>query len=268
MDGLAVGADAPVREPHRHAYHELVWVAAGAGEHLLDGEPVPVVPGSVTVIGRGAVHQFRRAHGLVGAVVRFGDELLLDATGGPAWLLAGRGGRTIAVPPSDAVHLEAVVAALAAEAARPPDAVSADVERHLVTTLLLWLERLDDAARLDRPAGADPDAELHRRFVRLLERDFRRHHDAAHYARALAVPPAALSRALTATAGRPTKELITERVMLEAQRLLRYTSLTVGEVAFRAGFRDPLYFSRAFKRHTGRSPVAYREAARGKSMTP
>ena len=39
--------------------------------------------------------------------------------------------------------------------------------------------------------------------------------------------------------------------MLEAARLLRFTDLTVGEVAHRAGYADPLYFSRAFKRHAG-----------------
>ena len=46
--------------------------------------------------------------------------------------------------------------------------------------------------------------------------------------------------------------------MLEAARLLRFTDLTVGEVAHRAGFTDPLYFSRAFKRHAGEPPMAYR----------
>ena len=51
--------------------------------------------------------------------------------------------------------------------------------------------------------------------------------------------------------------------MLAAARLPRFTDLTVQEIGHRTGFRDPLYFSRAFKRHTGRSPQAYRDAARG-----
>ena len=50
--------------------------------------------------------------------------------------------------------------------------------------------------------------------------------------------------------------------MLEAARLLRFSDLSVGEVAFRAGFADPLYFSRAFKRHRGEAPMAYRDAGR------
>ena len=116
--------------------------------------------------------------------------------------------------------------------------------------------------RTERRERDDAEVQLQRRFAALLERDFRVHHDGAHYADALAVPPAALSRALSLVAGRSTKELVTDRVMLEAARLLRYTSLSVGEVAFRTGFDDQLYFSRAFKRHHGEAPMAYREVHR------
>jgi AraC-like DNA-binding protein len=77
------------------------------------------------------------------------------------------------------------------------------------------------------------------------------------------VPPAVLSRALSHVTGRATKELVTDRVMVEAARLLRFTDLTIGEVAFRVGFGDQLYFSRAFKRHFGEAPMAYRARLRG-----
>jgi AraC family transcriptional activator of pobA len=253
-----------VREPHRHDYHELIWVRAGAGRHLIDGSPVPVRPGTVTVIGRGAVHVFERAEHLTCAVLRFGDDLLLG--GGrvvPGWLLAGRGGRTVPVPAGEDERLEGALAAIAAEAGRPRDPYSADLLSHLVSAVLLWIERWYDAVRTERREQDDAEVQLQRRFAALLERDFRAHHDAAHYADALAVPPAALSRALSLVTGRSTKELVTERVMLEAARLLRFGDGTVGEVAHAAGFSDPLYFSRAFKRHTGEAPMAYRERARG-----
>jgi AraC family transcriptional activator of pobA len=258
----------PVREPHRHDYHELIWVRAGTGQHLIDGAPVPVRPGTVTVIGRGAVHVFERAEGLTGAVLRFGDELLLGGRIAPGWLLAGRGGRTVPVPGGDADRLEDALRAIAAEAARPHDPYSADLLRHLVSAVLLWIERWYDAVRTERREQDDAEVQLHRRFAALLERDFRSHHDAAHYARALAVPPAALSRALGLVTGRSTKELVTDRVMLEAARLLRFTDAGVGEVAHATGFSDPLYFSRAFKRHSGEAPMAYRDRVRGKSMDP
>jgi AraC family transcriptional activator of pobA len=268
FDRAQIGATR-VREPHRHDYHELIWVRDGRGQHRIDGVPVPVQPGTVTLIGRGAVHVFERADDLTGAVLRFGDELLLgDGRVAPGWLLAGRGGRTVPVPPGEADALEAAVRAIAAEAERPPDPRTPDLERYLVSVVLLWVERWYDAARTERRDADDAEVQLHRRFAGQLERDFRSHHDAAHYADALAVPPAALSRALSEVTGRSTKELVTDRVMLEAARLLRFTDATVGEIAHAVGFSDPLYFSRAFKRHAGSAPMAYRGRARGKSMDP
>ena len=256
-----------VRDPHRHDYHELIWIREGRGRHLIDGEPLPVVDGTITVIGRGQVHQFQEAEDLHGAVVRFGDEVLFGE-GTPGWLVTARGGRSVTVPRSEHDRLDGLIASLRAETSRPPDGRSAELERHLLTVLLLWTERWYDATRTERRDPDDADVQLHRRFATQLEQDYARHHDAAHYAEALRVPASALSKALGHTTGRATKELITDRVMLEAARLLRFTELTIGEIAYRVGFDDQLYFSRAFKRHHGEPPIAYRARSRGKSMDP
>jgi AraC family transcriptional activator of pobA len=257
LEDASFGSDAPQgrREPHRHDYHELIWTRRGEGEHSIDGEGFAVRPGTVTLIGRGQVHVFERARRLSGAVVRFEPEMQPE---GPGWLVGGRGSLTVAVPPSEVADLEATIAMLAAETARPPDARGVGLQRHLLSVLLLWVERWYDATRTERRDPGDADVQLYRRFDQLLERDYSRHHDAAHYAGALAVPQAQLSRALNHVTGRTTKQLITDRVMLEAARLLRFTDLTVGEIAFRTGFDDQLYFSRAFKRHHGTAPSAYR----------
>lgn len=247
-----------VREPHRHDYHELLWIATGEGRHLVDGEASDLVAGTVTLIARGQVHVMQRANDVTGAVVRFREEMLGD--GGPGWLLHGREAIVAPVPPSEHARLDAVIGALAEEAGRPADPCSIDLQRNLLSAVLLLLQRWLDASRRERPEPAEVG--LHRRFSARLEQDFATHHDAAHYAKALAVPPAALARALGAATGRSTKELVTDRVMLEASRLLLFTDQTVGEIAYRVGFRDQLYFSRAFKRHTGASPTDYRGTRR------
>jgi AraC family transcriptional activator of pobA len=171
----------------------------------------------------------------------------------------------VRVPAGDARRLEAAIELLAAETRRPPDSRSVDLERHFLAAVLLWVERWYDATRVEHRDADDPELQLYRRFTEVLERDFARHHDAPHYADALGVPQAALSRALAAVTGRTTKELITDRRMLEAARLLRFSDLTVGEIAFRAGYDDQLYFSRAFKRQFGEAPTAYRDRMRGRA---
>lgn len=265
LDGAAVDGD-PVRPPHRHDYHELIWLREGCGEHRIDGEACPMRPGAVTVIGRRQVHQFLGAGGMGGAILRFGDE---PVAGGAqrvaaAWLLTGASGRSIAVPADERDRLEALIAAIHTESLRPLDRYSAELEHTLLASVLLLLERWYDTGRAERREADDAEVQIHRRFTELLEQDFARHHDAVHYADALGMPRAALSRALVQLTGQTTKDLVLARVMLEAARLLRFTDLTIGEVAYRVGFADQMYFSRAFKRGLGKPPKAYRDELRGR----
>jgi AraC family transcriptional activator of pobA len=255
------------QRPHRHAYHELIWSRRGSGSHLIDGQRSLVEEQLVTVIGRGQVHIFERGVGIDGAIVRFGDEMLQVesvARANPSWLVGFQGPHSVLVPDEAVSHLDGLVLALAEEAQQPADSRSVDVQRHLLCTLLLWVERWNDAARRDHRDADDSTLQLYRRFVDVLERDFTRRHGAREYADELGVPQAALSRALAAVTGRRTKELITDRRMLEAARLLRFTDRAIGDVASRAGFDDQLYFSRSFKRYYGTAPSEYRERVRGR----
>lgn len=53
--------------------------------------------------------------------------------------------------------------------------------------------------------------------------------------------------------GSSPKDFLTNQLMIEAQRKLRYSNLSVKELAYELGFNDPDYFSRLFKKSTGKS---------------
>jgi AraC-like DNA-binding protein len=53
-------------------------------------------------------------------------------------------------------------------------------------------------------------------------------------------------------------EIIKNRIILEAKRLLVHTSMTAKEIAYDLGYDDPAYFSRQFLIKTGESPSGYR----------
>ena len=266
LDGVDL-RPAERREPHRHDYHELIWIRSGGGRHLIDGAALPIEEDTVTIIGRGQVHGFEEGDDLHGAVLRLRDELLPgDAKRLPAtWMLTGRCGRSVPVPGGRADQLEALLRALGDELKRPPGPESSQLRGHLISVVLLWLERWYDASREEHPDPDEAQVDLLRRFLRVLDRDYADHHDAGHYAEELRVPQATLSRALTQVTGRGTKDLVLDHVMSEAARLLRFTDMNVQQVAQRIGYEDPLYFSRAFKRRFGDSPMAYRAHARGRS---
>lgn len=53
-----------------------------------------------------------------------------------------------------------------------------------------------------------------------------------------------------------------------AKELLRHSNLPVGDIAWQVGLSDVSYFSQLFRRHSGVSPLQYREAVRGKLFDP
>jgi len=53
-----------------------------------------------------------------------------------------------------------------------------------------------------------------------------------------------------------------------AKELLRHSNLSISEVAWQVGLQDVSYFSQLFRRHSGMSPLRYREAVRGKLFDP
>jgi AraC family transcriptional regulator, transcriptional activator of pobA len=246
--------DGDVREPHRHAYHELIWVREGSGRHLIDGEPVDFGPRTLTLIAKGQVHQFERADEVSGVVTRFGDEWL---AGSRRWLFSGGSCTALGVPADDATRFDALLDLLRVEVERPPGPESTELRSHLLSSALLWAQRWREE-QLEEGGASRTDVQLNQQFMELLERDFTVSHEAGHYAAELGVTTGTLSRLLTKLTGRTTKQLILDRVILEAVRLLRFSDLSIKEIAARLGFSDQFAFSKAFKRQRGEAPLDLR----------
>jgi AraC-like DNA-binding protein len=81
-------------------------------------------------------------------------------------------------------------------------------------------------------------------------------------ARDLAVSPRTLQRRLAA-AGSSFDALVDDAAREIAEKQLRESSLSLAEIAYLVGYSEPASFHRAFKRWTGTTPHAFRQAARG-----
>jgi AraC family transcriptional activator of pobA len=111
-------------------------------------------------------------------------------------------------------------------------------------------------------SAVSPGAALVARFREAVEQRFRTRTSVEDYARALAVTPSRLRSACMAAAKASPSALVHARIMVEAKRLLLYTAMSIAEVGYDLGFEDPAYFARFFAERAGRSPSAFRAAAR------
>src|SRR5690606_30635381 len=91
-------------------------------------------------------------------------------------------------------------------------------------------------------------------FLNLVDQQMRQHWSVADYARYLGVSIDRLNTAILRATGQTPLALIHARLMAEARQMLENSGMHIAEIAVSLGFEDPAYFSRFFKRLSGRSP--------------
>lgn len=98
-----------------------------------------------------------------------------------------------------------------------------------------------------------------REFNYLVETHYMKYHKVADYAALLNKSPKTLSNLFSKYEHKTPLQIIKERIMLEARRMLLYTDKPVSEIAYETGYEDVQSFSRFFKAQEGISPREYRE---------
>jgi AraC family transcriptional activator of pobA len=236
---------------HRHAaLAQFLWIEAGGGTARLDGAAHDLAPGVGVFTPPLTIHGFAFAPGTEGWVLSVeAARVRADAPPGPVRIAPGA---------ADAAAITALFRLTLGEhgGARPARAAALD---RLSGLIALSFAREAAAARPTAAAEA-PSAALVRRYLALLEDQFRDHPPVATSAAALGVSATHLSRACREVTGRPASALLHARLILEARRLLVYTPLGVAEVSWALGFTDPTYFSRFFAQKTGLAPSRFRAA--------
>lgn len=125
------------------------------------------------------------------------------------------------------------------------------LRRSLLEALLVRL------ASAPEVAASNDGGDTYARFTDILELRFRELHHADEYARLLGRSVRTLSRAARAATGKGTRELIDERRLLEAERLLAVDGWNARTVAAHLGFTDTANFGRFFRAHTGLTPATF-----------
>ncbi len=100
--------------------------------------------------------------------------------------------------------------------------------------------------------------------VEIIEREYATEMELDAVARRLATSRRQLQRAFAEAGGTSFRTRLAEVRMQKALELLREGSLPVRDVATSVGYRQAAQFAKAFRRHHGQSPSAFRAAARGR----
>ncbi|MFD8492621.1 AraC family transcriptional regulator [Amycolatopsis sp. NPDC059657] len=238
--------------PHRHTFHEIVFVTGGTGAHVVDFVRWELRPPQLAVIAPGQVHQWdvRR---LTGSVLLFTDDFLLDH---PADRETLRRLSEQPWPLDERSHdRTARLIAELEEEFRLGAPGSESVLRALLHVLIVRAGRRPGTPESRPPARANAVAA---EFARQAASSDLGLWSVRAHAERIGVTPGYLAEAVKAATGRTAAHLVREARTREAKRFLLGTDLTVRQVASRVGFADPAYFCRFFRRETGLSPGDFR----------
>lgn len=133
-----------------------------------------------------------------------------------------------------------------------------DAVRHRLALFLLETWRLSGPVM--RETQPLPRTIMHR-FLHLVELHLREQWTIAQYAKGVGVTPERLNATVRRVANRSPLAIVHARLIEEAVSLLEGSSMRIADIAEALGFHDPAYFSRFFKRQTGRSPNEFRQNA-------
>ena len=138
------------------------------------------------------------------------------------------------------------------------DTIQAEMLRMLMARFIIISTRLLKAKEGFDVPNKSSKIDLLREFNLLVETHFKREHSVSFYADKLFKSPKTLSNNF-AKLGTGPLQIIHERIILEAKRLLIYTDKTAKEIAYEVGFDDASHLSRLFKKQTQLSPSDFKK---------
>jgi AraC family transcriptional activator of pobA len=257
---------------HRHeGLHQFQLLEQGGVRGTIDGREFEAQAPVLLMLAPGSVHGFTYTPDTQGHQVTVPTTTLRQLLGGSNLTETGLGASCVL--PDIEAEGAAECRHLFAQIGREFCTQSAGRIHALLAcaTLLAvqFLRHQGEHFRRERGQGAR-DALL-RRYQALVEQHYREHRPLSFYADALGVTPDHLSRTCRHATKQSALQILHERLMLEARRLLAYSPMPVGEVAQQLGYDDAAYFSKFFSRCVGNTPSQYRvlvaSGVRGTSRT-
>ncbi|MFS3130356.1 helix-turn-helix domain-containing protein [Nocardioides sp. Bht2] len=240
----------------RLSFDLLVQVSSGTTEHTVDFTRYRLTVGDVLWLHTGQVHQWGDLTTFDGPVLMFSQGAIsaatqeaLRSTVAPDRNHWAAGALTSSAITRGIDHVADIVqnASLRAD-------LRDIAARHALSAVLVELAALEPST--DLPHAAPPEAFVW--FRELLEESYHHTRQVAAYAERLGYSTRTLNRLAQEWAGVTAKELIDERVMLEAKRALVHTDQPVAAIAEQLGFDDPSNFSAYFTHRAGMTPARFR----------
>lgn len=169
---------------------------------------------------------------------------------------------TLALTPEESRSMRGMIAQIERETRGPETHFSFDIVSGLIAATIYKVGDIMYHYLPEHPEGQNNShnraEEYFKQFTHLLGEHFREERSVGFYARQLCITPKYLTTLIKRISGQSVSEWIDNYVILEAKTLLKYSTMSIQEIAYYLNFPNQSFFGSYFKRNTGMSPSQYK----------
>lgn len=251
------------KKPHRHTFYQIMYVEKGEGIHKIDFKNYEIKENSVFFLRPGQIHDLtfkdKNPEGfLINFNESFFNQFLLQSNFIDKLPLFSKSGKhchhEIHHNQSDIKDAFSKISKFNKEKYKYTPELT---KIYVLEILLLIAEDIKLVEQFDANFNQN---KLIKKFEDLLEKNFREEHYPKFYAEQLAVTPNYLNSICKLLTGKTAGEIIRNRIVLEAKRLLVNSQFTISQIASELNFEDNSYFTKFFKSSARISPVDFRKS--------
>jgi AraC family transcriptional regulator, transcriptional activator of pobA len=248
---------------HRTGFYHIIWFQKGSPTHLVDFNPIKIKPNTLLFLNKDTVQRFDSTTQFDGKAILFTDSFFCKTETDTQFLRSSILFHDLfSVAPiqiqKESTLFTNLLQLMTDELQNSEDDSQSDILQNLLHNFLLYSERerrKQDFTLIKK--SLDLDYLL--LFKDLLEKSYKSQKQVNYYAKQISITEKRLNQATTKVLGKTPKEIIDDRILLEAKRILAHTNESVKEISFMLGFEEPTNFIKYFKKHCFTTPTEFRE---------
>jgi AraC-like DNA-binding protein len=241
---------------HRHSFYHLVLFTKGSGTHTIDFVKFDVLPYQAYFMAPGQVHSWDFKGETDGYIIHFSADFFRPFLLNPSYLEQFSFFNGIS---SQCVCQ--LTPEIRPEIMRMFEALLTTVNKDLIRVRLLEMFMMVENNGNCNDHGNLPNhtSTLLKSFQQLINQYYRTMRLPKEYAELLYITPNHLNALCRELLGKTAGDVIRERVLLEAKRLLTNAGMSILEIAYELNFKDNSYFTRFFKNYERITPEEFRK---------
>ncbi|MBB4035867.1 AraC-like DNA-binding protein [Dysgonomonas hofstadii] len=246
---------------HSLSYYDITLITEGEGKFVINDKTYFVKPGSVIFSSPNQIRQWDVKSTINGYALIFEKDFLLSFFNDPEFLnhisYYRDSHNNVLTLTKEIAYVRGVM-----EEIQDEISLYKDKDKHILRALLYQVLKYLDRAYIQHYAGAaeikSPKNRYVLSFMVLANTHFRQHHSIVFYSDRLCITPNYLNQLIKAETGMNPKQMIQDKIIQEAKKMLMYTDLSISEIASNLSFESTSYFIRLFRKKVGDTPLHYR----------